>query len=1080
LYAKLSSMYQKLNFWQNENESAAGNAGVFFNLATADAPQAATLWPQPYANVNIPDEIGVPNLGGSYTGAGVRVGIVDNGFQINHPDLAGVFNTSLSYDFVRNDNDVNPEFTTDNHGTAVAGVIAAQPGGPSPLGVAIGAELVGYKVDFEGAGDANQFVNALNAGVNVDVLNNSWGFTTMFGDNFKNSAFTAYENALINNVANGRGGLGTNVVFAAGNNGDLGDNVNYHNMINSPFTIAVGATNQNGTEAYFTTPGAAVLVSAPGHEVLTTDRTGTDGYVSGDSVSISGTSFAAPTVSGVIALMLEANPNLGYRDVQEILAYSATKTDPSDSGWQVNDANNFNGGGLNFNHLFGFGEVDASAAVRLAESWHKQEHFGNLLGLTTGTINVGAAIPDGSSTGLTYNIEITDDFLIEHVLLDLNISHTWQGDIRVTLISPEGTESVLIDRPGVSASSQFGSSADNINFETVSLAHMGESTQGIWQIKVTDNDALFTGTWNNFNLSFYGNNNTVNDGYVYTDAFSTTPTSQRTLSDTDGGTDTLQLAALSTNSTVNLTDGTATIDSTSLTINDAGNFENIIGGWGDDTFTGNDADNLLAGGRGADKLDGKGGTDTAYFNFNFIDAVFNVVTDTVGDWLSITWNAVNDLAINIENFVFNDVTKVFSGFADLFAPNVAPVAADERVTAQQSQALTFDPRTNDADENGDTLTISNLGTPENGSVVLNIDGTVTYTPASGFYGVDSFTYEVSDGRGGTSTATSTIVVEQTFAAQSPIMSTAYISNYALDQAQNIPINISGNTLTISGNNWKKLGFDYTVTDWTMMEVDVRVNSLGEIQGIGIDRDNSWSNGNTKIFQFAGSQSHHKFVEDFRLDTDNGEGMGAWVKVVIPIGLYFNGDINYVTFVNDHDLAPKDASASYRNIVFYEDVPVPTDGADKILGHEGESMLRGGAGNDRLSGGAGNDILVLDIQDLNIDGGSGFDELRAEGGSIGQVIDLSNTRIEQIEFIDVGRNTAQDEIILTEADVLRVSDDDIIRIIGDAGDLVTATGFTTRGTDVVENGLTFANFIGSNGTNLYVEIDGIIMNGSEVV
>src|SRR5207244_839354 len=106
-----------------------------------------------------------------------------------------------------------------------------------------------------------------------------------------------------------------------------GDNVNEHNFQNSIYTIAVAATDVNGKVASFSTPGAALLVSAPGVGIVTDDRAGNLGFVSGDYVSISGTSFAAPEVTGVIALMLEANPNLGYRDIQQILAYSSHQTD---------------------------------------------------------------------------------------------------------------------------------------------------------------------------------------------------------------------------------------------------------------------------------------------------------------------------------------------------------------------------------------------------------------------------------------------------------------------------------------------------------------------------------------------------------------------------------------------------------------------------------------------------------------------------------------------------------------------------------------------------------------------------------
>jgi subtilisin family serine protease len=82
---------------------------------------------------------------------------------------------------------------------------------------------------------------------------------------------------------------------------------------------------------------------------------------------MNGTSFSSPVVSGVAALMLDANPGLGWRDVQEILAATAGRTG-SPAGWSFNGADNWNGGGMHVSHDYGFGLVDAYAAVRVAES----------------------------------------------------------------------------------------------------------------------------------------------------------------------------------------------------------------------------------------------------------------------------------------------------------------------------------------------------------------------------------------------------------------------------------------------------------------------------------------------------------------------------------------------------------------------------------------------------------------------------------------------------------------------------------------------------------------------------------------
>ncbi|MBC7240323.1 MAG: S8 family serine peptidase, partial [Chloroflexi bacterium] len=173
----------------------------------------------------------------------------------------------------------------------------------------------------------------------------------------------------------GRNGLGTIYVWAAGNGGAGGDNSNYDGYANSRFTLAVGSLDANGRQAWYSEPGANLFVSAYADGITTTDITGDNGYnvtgnadgdplVNTDYTSIfAGTSAAAPVVSGVIALMLQANPNLSYRDIEYILAQTARQVDPTDPDWTVNAA------GYHINHKYGFGAIDAAAAVQAAKNW---------------------------------------------------------------------------------------------------------------------------------------------------------------------------------------------------------------------------------------------------------------------------------------------------------------------------------------------------------------------------------------------------------------------------------------------------------------------------------------------------------------------------------------------------------------------------------------------------------------------------------------------------------------------------------------------------------------------------------------
>lgn len=556
------------------------------------------------------DAIDVKRAWDGYAGRGIKIGVVDDGFERTHGDLVGNYRTDLDYDARQGDADAAAA-SGDNHGTAVAGVIAATMDQTGVAGVAWEADLVGLRIGYGANGTIGQIVAAFDRLTGVDVANNSWGYGGYFGDDFASSSFQSAASELQQAATSGRNGLGTVVVFAAGNSRSSGDNVNYHDFQNSPYVISVGATDSSGAVAAFSTPGAAVLVAAPGVGIVTTDRLGSAGYVSGDYASVSGTSFAAPIVSGVVALMLEANPRLGYRDVQEILAYSAQQ--PSAGGpWLTNGADDWNGSGLRFNDDLGFGLVDAHAAVRLAESWTQQSTQADRLIVTrTSDPSPNLAIPEGGTVANAITVSGTA-IDIDRVEVTLDIAHTWIGDLTVSLVSPDGTTSVLVDRPGVSSSNTYGASQDNIRFTVDSVQFWGESANGTWTLIVGDAVVGDAGTLNSWTLSLIGDADGADDRFVYTDAFGAIggEAGRGTLTDA-GGIDTIDLSPISAASILDLRAGTtSTVAGRSLAIAAGTVIENAILGDGNDRVLGNDAANDLAGWRGADSLDGGAGNDS--------------------------------------------------------------------------------------------------------------------------------------------------------------------------------------------------------------------------------------------------------------------------------------------------------------------------------------------------------------------------------------------------------------------------------------------------------------------------------------
>jgi Ca2+-binding RTX toxin-like protein len=569
-----------------------------------------------------------------FTGRGVRIGVFDQGIDNTHPDLDGNVAVSLGRRAIDLSLGGKPLLTSDNHGTVVAGVIGAERNGSGTVGVAYGATLVSIYTPFGGGptDTPREIVNAYTYALNLDVLNDSWGFAPQapttapwgFYDNFRLPVFAAAGAALKRLADEGRNGLGVIVVQSAGNSFRFGDDTNLHNFQNSRYIITVAATDYTGSSTSYSSRGASILVSAPGggnedylSNIISTDRAGTDGYVTGDYHTLAGTSFSAPIVSGVVGLMLEANPRLGYRDVQTILAYSASMTAPSENTWQYNRATDWNGGGLHFDgvtHDLGFGLVDARAAVRLAETWRGPPSTSANDLEVSATLTQAQVIPDGSSS-LAQIIKVTQPVRVERVEVTVDIRHTFIGDLSILLTSPGGTQSWLMWRPGQSALSSFGLNQDNINFTFNTVLCYGESGLGDWKLAVFDMASGDVGQLRSWSINLIGSVETSNNTYFYTDEFSESvmaSAGRGVLSDT-GGYDAINTSAVTTNSIIRLSPGsTCHIDGATLNIATGTVIEVAYGGDGNDEILGNNAANELFGMRGSDSVSGGEGNDSLY------------------------------------------------------------------------------------------------------------------------------------------------------------------------------------------------------------------------------------------------------------------------------------------------------------------------------------------------------------------------------------------------------------------------------------------------------------------------------------
>jgi len=540
-------------------------------------------------------------------GRGVRIGVLDSGINAQHSDfLPGQCGTKAE--------NAGPA-VTNPHGTRVAGLIAGRlDNAIGGLGAATGAEVHATTLDFSVSLSAATVAAALGQQAGLDVSNNSWGWSRAMGDNFHLSAFQPVQRALLDGAAQGRDGLGTVWVFAGGNgrlmvNGqNHGDDSNFHNLTNARQTIAVGASDASGQVASFSSPGANLLLVAPGQGLATAD-----GIEAGSAGRIyaSGTSFAAPLVSSTVAMMLELNPGLGYRDVQQILAITARPV--AGAPGTANAGSAVNGGGLVHSRDAGFGLLDAEAAVRLARHYSAGATAATEA-RATGTLTSADTDPDPAVQRLTFHVSPGDAGLsVEWAELTLTLNDPSLRSLSVELISPQGTRAIIA--PNFSA---LGN-ASTLNFSFTSAATWGESAAGDWSVVLVQAGGGAGPTLYAASLALHGRAGGDDGQRWFTDAWAglaAADPARTILSHDSSGPGVLNFAATQGAVTLDLLLGTGALAGAGFVLDSA--FARVIGGAGADTMAGSargetllgdDGDDRLWGRAGADSLDGGAGAD---------------------------------------------------------------------------------------------------------------------------------------------------------------------------------------------------------------------------------------------------------------------------------------------------------------------------------------------------------------------------------------------------------------------------------------------------------------------------------------
>ncbi len=502
-------------------------------------------------------------------GDGIRIAVSDTGVEINHSDLAANTLAGEHRNYVYNDpgywdnSDPTPGAGADEpHGTSVAGLISAVGWngiggrGIAPLSKFAAFRYVFAPLTYNAATLLAKEIDQLNG--DFDIFNQSFGRAGYFfvsTDPQVDLALRANTVGLPGTTPL-RDGKGAIYIQAAGNSFSepysyplttsnsirtASGHTNAHEELSSPFKIVVGALSgksdtTHGMKASYSTIGSSIWVSAPGGEdgitkpaMITTDISTCQigysfrtflypelfnfGFHASNSRCdytniFNGTSAATPVVSGVVALMLDANPNLTWRDVKHILATTATKVDlptnlASDENKITSGDNAFGPGyvydykwvknlkNVHFSNRYGFGKVNAYDAVQAALLYTP-----NSLGAfeetktastpssegtwyyDSGTINT--PIPDNNVSGVTSKIWVGHNYEIEHVQVELSTTHTFTGDLAISLISPSGTESRLMNINN----KIFGSTLTS--FRMSSNAFYSEESNGFWTLKIID------------------------------------------------------------------------------------------------------------------------------------------------------------------------------------------------------------------------------------------------------------------------------------------------------------------------------------------------------------------------------------------------------------------------------------------------------------------------------------------------------------------------------------------------------------------------------------------------------------------
>lgn len=445
-----------------------------------------------------------------------------------------------------------------NHGTSCCGVIGGEIDAVLTVGAAAGSQLL--PIQWESSGPSlfisdSKLLTVLDyIADKVDVMSNSWGGvpTSLWAlpviNRIKTLALTGgrrgkgivflwaagNENCLINYTADQDVPYDHGVAVQGGSLVWVGVNttrVFRNNLVGIPGVMHIAALASTAKRSHYSNYGPGTSLCAPTSNSHAYYRmtvrglgiTTATGESSGVTRRFGGTSSATPLVAGIAALTISANPDLSALEVISILKQTASKdfdfsdyprTPPAnfdlDTSWDVSPIPPFDSGEFvdngdaegTWSPWFGHGRVDAEAAVAEALDWNGQT------GDQTFQDNSSPdrSIPDNNPRGIKDKIISDAEFVMGAVKVNVDITHTYIGDLRVTLVSPSGTSVPLHDRSGGSTNDLHA----EFDIHVVPGLHAlsGEPVKGEWVLHVQDLARADRGRLKRWSLDISGQTDT--------------------------------------------------------------------------------------------------------------------------------------------------------------------------------------------------------------------------------------------------------------------------------------------------------------------------------------------------------------------------------------------------------------------------------------------------------------------------------------------------------------------------------------------------------------------------------------------